>query len=91
MRYLYEESWSGAEEEFDAADMDAAKAHAETLLRTTLDAHLRTVKRQNRTIEFPAELVGHVTEMTRDDVSWAARDPSVPSEKVTVSAAAFPA
>jgi hypothetical protein len=90
-RYLYEEEWSGAEEEFEAADMDAARAHAETLLRATLDAHLRNVRRQGRTIEFPAELGAHVTEMTREGVSWADRDPAVPSGEVTVAAAGFPA
>jgi hypothetical protein len=89
--YLYEEVWSGTEQEFDAADMDAAKAHAETLLRAALNAHLRNVQRQGRAIEFPAELGAHVTEMTREDVSWADRDPDVPSEEVTVTAAGFPA
>jgi hypothetical protein len=90
MRYLYEED-SGEEVEFEAADMTAAQAHGEALLREGLDRQLTAIQRKGKRVDFPVEVVGHVTEQRGDYNSWADNDPDVPTVKFTVEAVGFPA
>lgn len=89
-RYLYEED-SGEEAEFEAADMDAAKAHGEALLRQGLDRQLAAIRRSGRTVDFPVEVTGHVTEQRGEYNSWADGNPAVPTVQFTATAAGFPA